>query len=93
MDKLSRASQKNKIENPNELVAVLDEGGYQYILTAWYGKFSAAEFFSSIKYQEADGINFYYGEQLGHYHFVKEEADRRPEEQIIISPIEGLKKL
>ena len=39
-------------------IAIVDPGGYQYILTAWYGKMDAETFFRTMKYQQADRINF-----------------------------------
>jgi len=71
-------------------VAVIDGGGYQYILTAWYLRVPAEQFFATMKYQDADSINFYYGEKLLNYHFIKEIEDLQAEEKIIISQSLGL---
>lgn len=77
---------------PNQEIAVIDEGGYQYILTAWYLKLPSSDFFSTIKYQDADAINFYYGERLLNYHFIKSLADRDSEEKIVLDQKLGLIK-
>jgi 4-amino-4-deoxy-L-arabinose transferase-like glycosyltransferase len=74
-------------------VAVLDGGGYQYILTAWYGEMRPDLFFKTIKFQESDQINFYYAEFLGHYHFIKDKKDHFEDEKIILSPENALEKL
>lgn len=68
---------------PDKKIAIIDPGGYQYILTAWYLKMSAEEFFSSHKKLEPDSINFSYGEYLGRYHFIKDKKDITGEELII----------
>ena len=34
---------------PDQAVAVLDPGGYTYILVAWYEKMSPAYFFATVK--------------------------------------------
>ncbi len=73
-------------------IAVIDEGGYQYILTAWYLKLASADFFATMKYQQANQINFYYGEQLMNYHFVKKLPDRKQNENIVLSQELGLIK-
>lgn len=83
---------KAEREHPKEKIAVIDEGGYQYILTAWYLQLASADFFSTIKYQNADAINFYYGERLLNYHFIKSLEDRNNEEKIVIDQKLGLFK-
>lgn len=69
---------------PDQKVAVIDGGGYQYILTAWYLKLPPAEFYKTIKMQNPDRIGFRYGEQVSSYHFVKEAADRSQDEQVVV---------
>lgn len=77
---------------PREKIAVIDEGGYQYILTAWYLQLPSADFFSTMRYQDANAINFYYGERLLNYHFIKDVADRSNEEKIVLDQKLGLLK-
>lgn len=74
---------KDKSDNTKQPLAVVDEGGYQYIVTAWYLRVPATDFFATMKYQGADQINFHYGEQLLNYHFIKSVADKKPEEIIL----------
>ena len=74
-------------------IAIVDPGGYQYILTAWYAKMDPELFFRTMKYQNADRINFYYGEFLSNYHFIKEKEDHFASEEIIISQESGLEEL
>ena len=69
---------------PNTPVAVLDPGGFQYILLAWYNKTSASDFSQSIIKQQPNTIGLQYGESLGRYHFIVQAADRSPEETILI---------
>lgn len=74
-------------------IAVVDPGGYQYILTAWYAKMEPELFFKTMQYQQADRINFYYGEFLSNYHFISEKEDRFVDEKVIISQEDGLEEL
>ena len=76
----------------NEPIAVIDDGGYQYILAAWYLKVPSEQFFATIHYQQADKINFYYGEKLLNYHFIKDLEDRSSEEKVLLSKDLGLIK-
>ncbi len=71
-------------------VVIIDEGGYQYILTAWYLKIPSQNFFATMKYQQADRINFYYGERLLNYHFIKNLEDRNNDEKVVLSKNLGL---
>lgn len=64
-------------------LAVVDHGGYQYIVTAWYLRVPSQDFFATMKYQAADAINFYYGEQLLNYHFIKTKLDQNETEVLI----------
>jgi len=73
-------------------VAVIDHGGYQYIITAWYLKLTNEQFFATMQYQSADNINFYYGERLLNYHFIKNLADKNEKEKIVLSQESGLVK-
>lgn len=78
---------------PNREVIVIDPGGYQYILTAWYLKIPATDFFATMRYQKPDIINFYYGERLCHYQFFRNRNDLTKHENIIISQEKGLEGL
>jgi hypothetical protein len=71
-------------------IAVIDQGGFQYIITAWYLKLTNEQFFATMHYQGADNINFYYGERLLNYHFIKNLADRNEEEKVVLSQELGL---
>lgn len=75
-----------------ESIVVIDDGGYQYILTAWYLKVPSDKFFATMHYQQADQINFYYGEKLLNYHFIKDLEDRNSEEKVVLSKDLGLIK-
>jgi len=75
-----------------EAIVVIDGGGYQYILTAWYLKVPSQQFFATMNYQQADQINFYYGEKLLNYHFIKNLEDRNAEEKVVLSEDLGLIK-
>jgi len=77
---------------PQHQVAVEDGDGYQYILTAWYLRVPAADFFTSMRYQNANAINFHYGETLTHYHFIANPADRSESETIFLSRNSGILK-
>jgi len=84
-----------QVENkyPKETVTIIDPAGYQYILTAWYLKIPAEEFFATMQYQEPDVINFYYGEKMSHYYFIRNREDLMDQNKIIISQEKGLETL
>lgn len=69
---------------PSEPIAVVNPDGYQYILTAWYLKMPAADFFASVSMQNPDRIGFRYGERVGRYRFIKEADDHSQEEKVIV---------
>lgn len=77
-------------KHPEQATAVIDGGGYQYILTAWYLRVPAAEFFATMKYQDRDNINFHYGEALLNYRFIKDVSDRSEQEKVVIDPKLGI---
>ncbi len=83
---------ESKEKYSDQKIAVVDDGGYQYILTAWYLKLTSEEFFATMKYQNPDNIKFYYGERLLNYHFVKKAEDKSSDEKIILSQELGLVK-
>lgn len=64
--------------------AIIDDGGYQYILTAWYLKMSPARFFATVQKQLPDKIGFRYGYTLDKYRFIKQPADRFQDEKTLI---------
>ena len=84
--------QEARSQYNDEPVAVIDPGGYQYIITAWYLKLTNEQFFATMQYQSADNINFYYGERLLNYHFIKNLADKNEKEKIVLSQESGLVK-
>jgi 4-amino-4-deoxy-L-arabinose transferase-like glycosyltransferase len=69
---------------PNEMIAVIDDRGFQYILTAWYLKLPPDKFYATVQKQLPDKINFKYGERVGHYHFIAHPADRPSQEKVLI---------
>lgn len=69
---------------PSEQVAIVDGGGYQYILTAWYAHLSPDEYFSTVVRQAPNQIGFRYGQQAGEFHFIANATDRSPEETVLI---------
>ncbi|NCN50964.1 MAG: hypothetical protein COU67_02770 [Candidatus Pacebacteria bacterium CG10_big_fil_rev_8_21_14_0_10_44_54] len=68
---------------PNKSVAVVDGGGYQYILAAWYARLSPSQYFSSVVRQAPDQIGFRYGQQVGNFHFIAQAQDRTDETVLI----------
>ncbi len=69
---------------PNAQVAVVDPGGFLYILLAWYNNYSTSSFTQSIIKQQPNTIGLQYGERLGRYHFVVQAQDRFPEETVVV---------
>ncbi|MCA9373247.1 glycosyltransferase family 39 protein [Candidatus Woesebacteria bacterium] len=67
---------------PDQAVAVLDPGGYTYILVAWYEKMSPAYFFATVKKQLPNSIGLQYGEQVGRFHFVAQFGDQNESEKL-----------
>ncbi len=82
----------NELENnyPDQLIAVLDQEGYHYIVAAWYLQLSSDEFFVSVTHQAADHIGLHYGEQVGRYRFITHPDDRRSEERLLLTPQTGI---
>ncbi|MDH5532855.1 MAG: glycosyltransferase family 39 protein [Candidatus Pacebacteria bacterium] len=70
-------------------IAVIDEAGFQYILTAWYLKIPSDEFFSTIIKQLPDRIGFKYGQQLSNYHFIAHPDDRDEAETVLVEWIDN----
>lgn len=69
---------------PSAPVAVVDQGGYNYILTAWYLRLRPSVFFQTVVRQNPDRIGFRYGQQVGQFHFIAHETDRSSDERILI---------
>ena len=70
---------------PNIPIAIVDPGGFQYILLAWYGNYTSAQYFQTIVKQQPNTIGLQYGERLGRYHFIVQSNDRIDSESIIVS--------
>ncbi|NCN03665.1 MAG: hypothetical protein GW942_01160 [Candidatus Pacebacteria bacterium] len=69
---------------PQTNIAIVDQAGFQYILTAWYLKTPPEKFFSTIIKQLPDRIGFKYGQQLTRYHFIAHANDRDESETILV---------
>lgn len=65
-------------------VVIIDQAGFQYILTAWYLQTPSQEFFETIIKQQPDKIGFKYGQQLSNYHFIAHSADRDESETVLV---------
>lgn len=65
-------------------VAIVDPGGYQYVLLAWYLRTNPQEYFQTNVRQLPDKIGFRYGEQVGKYHFIAQTADRSASESALV---------
>ncbi len=72
-------------EFPTQPVAVVDPGGYQYILLAWYLPVHPVDFLSNNIRQLPDHIGLRYGERVGRFHFIASPADRAPTERVLVS--------
>ena len=72
------------VRYPDKNIAVVDGGGYQYILTAWYLKMTPDQFYSTVVKQLPDRIGFRYGEQVGRYHFIVNLKDMSDDEHIAV---------
>lgn len=77
---------------PNQPVAVLDPGGYTYILVAWYEKMSPSYFFQTVKKQLPNTIGLQYGERVGRFHFVAHFGDQSDSEKVGLSWDEKLEQ-
>ncbi len=65
-------------------VAIIDDGGYQYILAAWYLKLSPGEFFNTVQKHLPDKIGFQYGYKLAKFRFVKSPTDIFADEKVLV---------
>jgi len=73
-----------KAQSNNGKVAIVDESGYQYILTAWYLKLEPDYFFNTVIKQLPNKIGFKYGQQVGRYHFIAKNTDRDSTETVLL---------
>lgn len=69
--------------------AIVDPGGYQYILAAWYLKMAPDEFFNTVVKQAPNQAGLRYGERLGDYHFIAAPEDRSQDEKISVEWNDG----
>ncbi|HOZ03586.1 MAG TPA: glycosyltransferase family 39 protein [Candidatus Woesebacteria bacterium] len=72
-------------EFPVQPVAIVDSGGYQYILLAWYLPVNPVDFLANNTRQLPDHIGLRYGEQVGRFHFIASPTDRAPAERVLVS--------
>lgn len=77
--------QKVEQQHPHEPIAIVDDEGFHYILTAWYLKVPSQTFFDTIIHQQPDKIGFRYGQQVSHYHFIAKASDRSEKEKVLVS--------
>ena len=73
-----------KYPEQEQQVAIVDPDGYQYILLAWYLKIPPQQYFATNIRQQADKIGLHYGQQVGRYHFIAQEADQSEEEKVLV---------
>ena len=71
-------------QHPSEHIAVVDDAGYLYIITAWYLQLPPAQFFNTIHRHLPDKIGFTYGYKLLNMRFVKSPNDAFADEKIIV---------
>lgn len=69
---------------PQEKIAIVDQGGYDYITTAWYLKVAPDEFYRTIKMQNSDAIGFHYGLQVANFTFIKTVAERSKDTEVVV---------
>ncbi len=76
----------NQVEESsgNQKIAVVDDSGFQYILTAWYLKMSPETFFATVAKHLPDRIGFRYGYRVGKYRFIVSPDDRFADETKVI---------
>jgi 4-amino-4-deoxy-L-arabinose transferase-like glycosyltransferase len=72
-------------EAGSDRVAIVDDGGFQYILTAWYLKMKPNDFASTVEKHLPDRIGFRYGYRVGRYRFVVSPNDRFANESELVS--------
>lgn len=62
--------------DPTIPTVVIDEGGYQYIVAAWYLRLPANIFFDTIIRQQPNQIGLRYGQQVANLTFLAHPDDR-----------------
>ena len=75
---------KMEAEHATKRIGVIDKTGYAYVLTAWYQKLPAQEFFSTIERLPKDTIGFSFGKQVGRYRFYRTKEEAVEETQVIV---------
>jgi len=81
IEKLQQAESKY----PDQTIAIVDSGGYDYILLAWYLKIPPSQFLSDNVKQLPNSYGFRYGERVGRFHFIAEPKDLGPDEKVMIN--------
>lgn len=76
--------QEAEVKYPLEDIAIVDEGGYDYILLAWYLKIDPIFYLENNTRQLPNTFGFNYGERVGRYHFIANQDDRTEEEKVLI---------
>lgn len=79
------ALQQVERDRPTDPVAVVDPDGYHYILTAWYLKLPATQYFETVVRQQPNQIGFKYGQQVDRWHFIADPNDRQDSEKAVVS--------
>lgn len=76
----------NQVETaiPNQPVAIVDPGGYQYVLLAWYLPVHPTDYLAHNTRQLPNQIGLRYGERVGRFHFIANIRDRAATEQVVI---------
>lgn len=65
-------------------IAIVDPGGYQYILLAWYLKVDPDFYLTHNVRQLPDQIGMRYGERVGRYHFIAAPEDLADTERALV---------
>jgi len=73
----------SEVDKTDQPIAVLDQGGYYYVLFAWYLKMPPTEYFKTVIRQQPNEIGFSYGEQVGKYHFIGQKVDISEKEKLM----------
>lgn len=71
-------------ENSETEVAIVDEEGYHYILTAWYLKIEPEKYLETVVRQLPNQIGFRYGQQVDNFHFIAHKSDRSEKEKTLV---------
>lgn len=71
-------------DRPGQAVAVVDEGGYDYIVFAWYSHLDPSYFMSTVSHQLPNYIGLRYGERVGRFHFIGRPEDANPQQERVL---------